>query len=509
MARRRGSARSAPQSPAVQRVNYKQLSHPYAPQKALSEEGVQKVHDTALRTLEELGVRILHEEARKIFERAGARVDHDSQFVYIGRDMVEAALKTAPRSFLYKGARPEFDADLSTGRMVFSPGAGCPNVTDRTRGRRPGSLETYIETTKLHQSFDVIHVLAPSAEPQDIPTHLRHYETMRVQLTLSEKPIWVYSRGKPQTIESFEMIALGRGLSDQEFEDNIWCKTVINTNSPRQIDVPMAQGIIDFAKAKQLLVITPFCLAGAMAPISIAGALMLQHAETLTGITLAQLVRPGAPVMYGGFSSNVDMKSGAPAFGTPEHIKLSIGTGQMARHLNFPFRSAAGSAGVTEDMQSAGENHMGLWAQLQANTTLTLHAAGWLEGGLTFGYEKFINDVEALQVIAELNHPVEEDANSIGFDAVAEVEPGGHFFATTQTMDRYRNAFYDPLVADLDNFGTWQENGSIPSEDRATKIWQQVLADYQPPANSGDIAERIDPYIANHKAAGGAEIVMG
>jgi trimethylamine--corrinoid protein Co-methyltransferase len=225
---------------------------------------------------------------------------------------------------------------------------------------------------------------------------------MRIQMECGDKPNFVYAGGRAQVAQSFEMIQLGNDMSAHAFDDDVWCFIVINTNSPRQLDVPMAEGIIDFARANQLSIITPFCLAGAMAPITISGALVLQHAECLAAITLAQLARPGAPVAYGGFSSNVDMKSGSPAFGTPEHIKLSIGSGQLARHIGLPWRSATGAASNTNDMQAATETNMALWAQLQANATLTVHSAGWLEGGLTFGYEKFINDIEALQTIAEL-----------------------------------------------------------------------------------------------------------
>ena len=269
----------------------------------------------------------------------------------------------------------------------------------------------------------------------------RHYSMTATQLVHGDKPMFIYARGRRQVAESFELIRLGLDLAETDFTDGVWASTVINTNSPRQIDIPMAEGLIDFARAGQMSIITPFCLAGAMAPVTVAGALVLQHAEALAAITLAQLAQSGAPVAYGGFASNVDMKSGSPSFGTPEHIKLSIGSGQLARHIGLPWRSASGAASNTADMQAAGETHMGLWAALQANATLTVHAAGWLEGGLSFGYEKFINDIEALQTIAELCAKTPEDEASLGWAALADVDPGGHFFATEHTMQRYRDAF--------------------------------------------------------------------
>jgi trimethylamine--corrinoid protein Co-methyltransferase len=508
MSARRGG-RGRPKDPAgesapARSIAYRQLRHPFEPQRVFSDDAVANIHATALRLLEELGLKILHPEARDIFAKAGALVDPSEEMVKIGRDLVDEALRTAPRSIRLRAANPEREQLFEAGSMLFMAGSGCPNATDLERGRRPGSLRDFEETIRLHQSFDVIHMFGPSAEPQDVPVNVRHYAMTRTQLVNGDKPMFVYARGRQQVSESFELIRLALDLSDDDFVDGVWATTIINTNSPRQIDIPMAEGIIDFARAGQMSVITPFCLAGAMAPVTVTGALVLQHAEALAAITLAQLACPGAPVTYGGFASNVDMKSGSPAFGTPEHIKLSIGSGQLARHIGLPWRSASGAASSAADMQAASETHMGLWAALQANATLTVHSAGWLEGGLTFGYEKFINDVEALQTIAELCRPVEEDEESLGWSALADVQPGGHFFATEHTMQRYRDAFYQPLVADLSNFGRWNDAGALTSTQRATGIWKSTLRDFTAPKHSGDAAERMRSYIEGHTAAGGA-----
>ncbi len=502
---RRGRTKGRKGSARV--VNYRQLRHPFEPQKVFSDDAVVAMHEMALKLLEDLGIKMLLPEARAIFLKAGARVDENEQMVYIGRDVVDAALATAPSSFRLRAASSDREQVYEDGAMLFVAGAGCPHATDMERGRRPGTLTDFEETIKLQQAFDVIHLFSPSAEPQDIPANLRHYDMIRAQLTYGDKPMFVYARGTAQVEESFEAIRLGLNLSDDDFANGVWATTIINTNSPRQIDVPMAQGIIDFARANQLSVITPFCLAGAMAPITVAGALILQHAEALASIALAQLARSGAPVSYGGFGSNVDMKSGSPAFGTPEHMKMSIGSGQLARHIGLPWRSAAGSASNIADMQAAGETHMGLWSCLMANATLTLHAAGWLEGGLTFGYEKFINDVEGLQILAEMCTPPEDDEASMGWDALADVDPGGHFFATDHTMQRYEHAFYEPLVADLSNFGSWTEAGEQTSSERATAIWKSKLETFTPPAHGAEAGDRIAGFIADRTAAGGASPV--
>jgi trimethylamine--corrinoid protein Co-methyltransferase len=480
------------------------MKNPFVPQSAYSQDEIAAMHEGALRVLEELGIRVLLDEARDIFKRAGSLVDEDNKMVRIGRDIVAAALTSAPRSIRLRAANPAREQDYTLGSMLFMAGAGCPNAFDRDRGRRPGDLTGYLETLRLQQSFDVIHMHGPSVEPQDVPIHLRHYAMMKGQLENCDKPMFVYARGRQQVEESFEMIRLARGLDEAGFTDGVWASTVINSNSPRQLDVPMSRGIIDFARAGQMTIITPFCLAGAMAPVTVSGALMLQHAEALAGIALAQVTRAGAPVSYGGFLSNVDMKSGSPAFGTPEHIRACIGSGQLARHIGLPWRSATGAAANTADAQAATETVMALWGAVLGGATVTVHAAGWLEGGLTFGYEKFILDIEAVQTIAELARRDPADADALGFDAIAEVQPGGHFFAASHTMERYQTAFYRPIVADLSNHGSWMEHGALTADQRATAIWKQKLADFVPPSACAGVADRIADFVQARTAGGGA-----
>jgi trimethylamine--corrinoid protein Co-methyltransferase len=483
-------------------VDYVHLTHPFTPQPVFSEDAIAALHEAALGLLEQHGMKILLPEARALFAAAGARGMGD--MVFIGRDIIANALTTAPRQWRMRSMNSARERQYAPGQLLFGPGAGCPNATDLVRGRRPGTLRDYLETLALQQSFDVIHILGPSVEPQDVAAPLRPYAMMQAQICRADKPMFVYARGRAQVQDSLHMIRLGLGLTEDEWASGVWAYTVINTNSPRQLDNPMAQGIIDFARAGQASIITPFCLAGAMAPVTVAGALILQHAEALAGITLAQLARPGAPVSYGGFSSNVDMKSGAPAFGTPEHLKMQLGSGQLARHIGLPWRSASGSASNTADMQAAQETTHTLWGAMLAQATLVVHAAGWLEGGLSFGYEKFINDIEALQTLAEMCVKPGDTLDDFALDALAEVPPGGHFFATAHTMARYDGAFYPPLVADLSNHGQWTEGGALRSDQRATAIWQRTLANFQPPAHGEQAADRLAPFIAARTAAGGA-----
>ncbi len=488
----------------ARKVDYHNLSNPFPPMNVFSDDRIEAMHEAALDVLENLGIKVLLPAARDYYQRGGASVDESTQMVSIGREIVEAALQTAPKSIPVMAGVREKDIVLEPGKLVFQPGAGAPHATDLERGRRPGTLSDFREFVRLTQHFDVLHMVPPVVEPQDIPVHLRHYEMARAQLTLSNKVPFVYSRGTPQVLESFEMIRDFRGLSDEEFHSRSHCYTIINTNSPRQLDMPMAQGLIDFAKAKQVSIVTPFTLMGAMAPITVAGAITLSHAEALAAITLTQLVNPGAPVCYGTFTSNVDMKSGAPAFGTPEHFRASLAAGQLARKIGLPWRSASGSAANINDAQGANENQLGLWGCLLAGSTVVIHAAGWLEGGLTVSYEKLIADCELLQMIAELCSQAKAGDDEIGLDALAEIAPGGHFFGAQHTMKRYQTEFYQPFLHDRTNFGSWTEQGAKDTDHRALDVWKQILSDDNGFTASPNSSENLNSYIDKRTIEGGA-----
>lgn len=501
--RTRRSRRNLPPPPKRQ-VDYRHLKNPFPPMKAFSDDRIEAIHEAALEVLERLGLKILLPEARKIFARGGAIVDDESQMVHIGREMIEAAILTAPKSFPILAGAPDRDIEIALGNLIFQPGAGAPHATDLERGRRPGTFADYQELTRLTQHFDVFQMVPPLVEPQDIDTHLRHYATLEAQLALSDKVPFVFSRGTPQVEQSFELLAEFRGLTDAQFTQEPHTYTIINTNSPRQIDVPMAQGLIDFARFGQPSIVTPFTLMGAMAPISVAGAITLSHAEALASIALTQLTRPGAPVAYGTFTSNVDMKSGAPAFGTPAHFNASLAAGQLARFLGLPWRSATGSAANINDVQAAGETQFGLWGCLLAGATVVIHSAGWLEGGLTVSYEKLITDIEILQQVAELCAGATASDADIGLDALTEVQPGGHFFAAAHTMARYATEFYEPFSADMANFGTWMERGAQDANTRATAIWKRILEEDPGPSIQGDRLDALRSSIARLTAQGGA-----
>jgi trimethylamine--corrinoid protein Co-methyltransferase len=382
--RRRAAPAAAESGPRISAPNYRRLRNPFEPLKVLSEDELAHIHESALSILENDGMRVLLPEARARYAAAGASVDEAADTVRIDRSLIAAALSSAPSRIEMTAPNPERNVVLGGQNVAVVPVSGPPNASDLDRGRRPGTLRDLHELLKLAQSFDVIHLLGPSIEPQDIPPAFRHLESTLAQLTLSDKVPFVYSRGRPQVEDCFSMVRAAHGLSEEAFRSAVYTYTNINTNSPRQLDIPMAQGILDFAAAGQLLIITPFTLAGAMAPITVVGALALAHAEALAGITLAQITRPGAPVVYGGFTSNVDMKSGSPAFGTPEYVKASFGTGQLARHIGLPWRSSNATASNVADGQAVYESQMSLWGALLGGCNLERAHHAALQDGVLY-----------------------------------------------------------------------------------------------------------------------------
>ena len=501
---RRGRRASAGDAAPMRVTNYRHLVNPLLRQPAFSSDRVEAIHDTALRVVEELGLKVLNGEARRLFKEAGASVDETTFMVRLDRDLVKSALASAPSLFTLHGGNPDRDVKLGGDHIAFVCVGGPPHVSDLDRGKRNGTLEDCRNIIRLNQHFDVIHLQSPNVEAQDVPLNLRHLATTESQLTLSDKPLFIYSRGTPQVRDSFEMVRLARDLSQAEFNAHPHCYTVINTNSPRQLDIPMCQGIIDFARAGQVSVITPFTLSGAMAPVTIPGALTLQHAEALAGIALSQIARPGAPVVYGSFTSNVDMKSGSPAFGTPEFVQGAFGAGQLARHIGLPWRGSAATASNAPDEQAVYDFLMSAWGSILGGVNMMIHAAGWLEGGLTASMEKYILDIEMLQIFAEIFQPLKADDAELAFAAIAEVEPGGHFFSAQHTMERYQKAFYTPLVSDWRNFGSWSEDGAKTATQRANGIWKDILARFEPPRMEADRAEALKDFVARSTAEGGA-----
>jgi trimethylamine--corrinoid protein Co-methyltransferase len=342
---------------------------------------------------------------------------------------------------------------------------------------------------------------ADEFEALDLPAETRHLDLYLSLIRTLDKNWQAIALGRERAADAIDMAAIALGTDRDGLAAAPAVMAIINTNTPLTLDIPMAEGLIELAGAGQAVCVTPFTLAGAMAPATIAGALVLQNAEALAGITLTQLVRPGAPAIYGSFTSNVDMRSGSPAFGTPEFTRAAQASGQLARRYGLPFRSSNTTASNAVDAQAVYESSMSLWGAVMGGAHLVNHAAGWLEGGLTASFEKLIIDAEMLQMMAEYLKPIEVTDAEIGLDAITAVGPGGHFFASPHTMERYERAFYSPLVSDWRNFETWQEAGSVDATHRANRIWKQLLDQYEAPALDPAIDEALVDFVVRRRAA--------
>lgn len=485
--------------------HHRQLINPFEPLKVLSDDQVAHLHDSAVRYLADEGIKVLFDEARDLLAAAGCTVSDDDQMVRFDPDLVAEAVRTSPSEFTLHAPNPIRNLKLGGSHLNLMPVGGPPFASDLEGGRRAGTLADQQNFLRLTQSFDVMAGVSPCVEPDDIPINIRHLRSGLQTLTLTDKVPFIFARGRDRVADSFELVKLRHGVtSDEAFAERPLCWTNINTNSPRQIDIPMSMGIIDFAKANQPNIMTPFTLAGAMAPVTLAGALVLQHMEVLAAVTLAQVVRPGAPVLYGGFTSNVDMKSGSPAFGTPEAFKGALASGQLARHVGLPWRSSGSSASNSVDAQGGYETMMNTYGALLAGANLIMHSAGWQEGGLVADYEKFVVDMEMCQMIAEICQPLVVDDDELALDAITDVGPGGHFFGTQHTLDRFETAFYQPLVFARMPFEQWIEEGAKRTDERATNVWKQVLADYEEPPLDSAIREAMNEYVERRILEGGA-----
>ena len=466
----------------------------------LSADQLAAIHQASLQLLEDYGIEVMSADARARFRAAGADVDEASMIVRADRGLILAAIASAPPAFRLTPTNPQRALTVGGRHIHFGMVSGAPNVHDIAGGRRSGNFEDYKKLIKLGQSFNVLHFFGnQTLAPNDLPVSTRHLDTVFANLTLSDKIFMSMSIGADRVRDTAALTAIARGISLDDMADDPSTITNININSPRKLDVEMAAAAIAMAEMGQAVVVTPFTLMGAMTPVTLAAALTQQNAEALFGIALTQLVRPGAPVVYGGFTSNVDMKTGVPAFGTPENSRANMAGGQLARFYNLPYRTSACSASNAADAQAVWETQMALWGAVTGHGNLVYHAAGWGEGGLVADFEKLVIDCEMLQAMAEMLRPVSFDAADFGFAAHDEVAPGGHFFGTGHTMERYQDAFYAPFLSDWSNHENWCDAGSKTATTRAMAVWPQILNAYTPPPMDVGRIEKMQAYIARRK----------
>ena len=497
--RRRRRERRAP-STSVPRLPWRNLVNPLAPIEVLSEDQIEAIHRASLRVLAEIGMKMLGSDARERLARAGAEVDHAEMMVRFDPGMVEEHMALAPSHVTIRARNPAKSITLGGNHINFFPVGGPSFVSDTDRGRRAGTYEEMCDFLRLVQCFDILHAGGASPfEPLDLPAESRHLDKCYAAITCHDK-IWsVPMLGGFRARDALELLCIVHGIGYEQLPGQVVSLGNINTNSPRQLDESMSDALTVLAKAGQPVVVTPFTLLGAMAPTTIAGALTQQNAEALAGMVLTQVVRPGVPVVYGGFTSNVDMKSGAPAFGTPEYVKATQAGGQLARRYRVPYRTSNTNASTVVDAQAAYESEMSIWAAVTGHGNMVAHSGGWLEGGLVASFEKLIIDAEMLQMMGEYLQPIVVDEDSLAFDAIAEVPPGGHFFGATHTIARYETAFYAPLVSDWSNFETWEERGALTATQRANRIWKQLLEEYEAPPLDPAVDEALRDYVARRK----------
>ncbi len=477
-----------------------ELHNPFPPVTVIDGDAIERIADAAFRLLEEAGLEFRSDRALDILKQNGAHVDRETSMVRIGRDIVQSFVQQAPSQFTLHARNPAANVTVGGGYVNFMPVGGPPNVSDLDRGRRPGDFESVSNLMRLNQALGVTQLAGASlGEPVDLPVDTRHLDIYLAQATLTDRVWNGRGIGRARIEDALDMIAIARSTTRQALVDEPSTMTVINVNSPRRVDEELLDGLMAMAENGQPCLVTPFTLAGAMSPVTIAGALAQQTAEALGVIALVQMIRPGCPVVFGGFTSNVDMKTGAPTFGTPEYVKATLAGGQIARHFGLPYRSSNVNASNAPDAQAVYESAMSLWAAIMGGANIIHHATGWLEGGLTASFEKTVIDAEMIRGWAEVLKPLETRDEDLALEAIAAVPPGGHFFGEAHTLARFENAFYEPILSDWRNFEAWQEAGALTATERANALWKKLLEEFVPPDLDPAIEEALEDFVARRK----------
>jgi trimethylamine---corrinoid protein Co-methyltransferase len=462
----------------------------------LSEDAMEVLDRGWRRIVSELGLEFMLPEAVELFRKAGQTVEGD-HLVKLDPDFVLEQVAKAPREFELQARNPERTCHIGGDHMVFASVYGPPFVREGDV-RRDATMADYENFVKLSQSFDQLDSPGGTiVEPNDRPLDSRHLDMVYALQTLSDKP---YMGSVISGENARDTIAMGSVVFDGLPSSPVSI-SLINCNSPLRWDDRMLSAMVEYNRANQAVVMTPFLLMGAMSPVSIPATLVQQLAEALSGIALCQLVQPGCPVVFGSFLSNTDMQSGSPSFGTPESAIGLLCTGQIARHFGLPFRSGGGlTASQTADAQSAYEALMTLLPTFLAGTNFVMHAAGWLEGGLVSCYEKFIVDIELLRMLRHEFTPLEIDEASLAFGAHQEVGQGGHFLGAAHTLERFRECFYRPLLSSTENFDRWTRNGGKDAAERAGEIWRRTLEEYEEPTLDDGVRAQLQEFVARRRA---------
>ncbi len=464
----------------------------------LSPEGVETVHRASMRLLKEQGILVLdYPPARETFKQNGAAVEGD--LVKIDEDTLMHFVKQAPSTFTQLARNPANNLTLGGRSVVFAPVYGPPFVGSLDWGRRRATIEDFRNFAKLTYMAEHLHHNGGTlCEPNDIDVKERHLDMLLAHIMLSDK---AFMGSVTHADNARDTVTMSRILFGEEaIQQTPATLSLINASSPLRFDDRMFGALEVYARARQAVLVTPFIIAGAMSPSTMAATLAQQNAEALFGICYAQMLYPGTPVIYGSFLANIDMKSGAPCFGTPEDALALYGGAQMARRYNLPYRSGGNfTASRTPDAQAGYESASTMWPTVQAGVNFVLHAAGWLEGGLIAGYEKFVIDLEMCGMMARYVNGVGLSDEDFAWDAYQEIGPGQHFLGAQHTMRHYDTAFYQHKVFSMDNYEKWESEGSQDTYHKANAVWKKTLKEYEQPPLDPAIAEELNAFVEQRR----------
>lgn len=494
-----GAARRAERS-AVSFETAKYIERNIPNFEILNDEALEIIERNADIVLEEIGVNFPdNPEALELWRAAGATVTGDR--VRIPRGLARELCKTAPSEYTQHARNPERNVVIGGRNLVLAPVYGPPFVRDAAGGRRYATMDDFNKFVKLgYMSKWLHHSGGTVCEPTDVPVNKRHLDMLHAHMTLSDKPFMGSVTEPSRAQDSVDMCNI---LFGADFvQQNTVMTSLININSPMTFDDVMMGALKVFAENNQAAIISPFIVGGAMAPVSVAGTLTQVLAEVMAGIAYSQLIRKGAPVIFGAFVTSIDMNSGAPTFGTPEAAHITYGAGQLARRMKLPFRSAGSFCGSKlPDAQAAYETANSLNMGLLSGVNFMLHACGWLEGGLVSSFEKFVMDADQLGTLHHLARGIEMDENAQALDAIREVGPGGHYLGCAHTQANFKQAFWKSDLLDYKPFETWSDEGSRDTQTLAAARVEKLLGDYVQPPMDPAIREALDAFVAERKAA--------